>query len=274
LSASDHLELLYLDSELVAINKPAGLLVHPSRIDRHERRTAMHLLRDQLGCRVYPLHRLDKPTSGALLFARSKQAAARMGERFGRGEVVKTYLAVVRGHTDSEGSIDHPLREQADPMTDARACPDKGPQPAITSYRRLATVELPYPVPPHATGRYSLLAVQPQTGRKHQIRRHLKHIAHPVIGDTTHGKADHNRLFRERLDNRRLLLAATELRFPHPFSDRPCRIVAPLARDFAELLGRLGWLQAVPAPWLPNDGHDAVIRDYPAPGSRPGTTDS
>lgn len=247
---SDTLDIIFQDDLLVAVNKPAGLLVHPSLIDRRETRFAMKLLRNQLGRWVYPVHRLDKPTSGVLLFALNPETARSLGENFDRQQVRKTYLAVVRGYTEPEGRIDHPLREKHDKMTDRRARQDKEAQPAVTEYRRLAGVELPYAVDRYATSRYSLLAVHPKTGRKHQIRRHLKHIAHPVVGDTTHGKSLHNRLFRERLGSGRLLLAAVEMEFDHPRDGRPLRLVAPLDETFTNVLRQLGWEQAVPVSWL------------------------
>ena len=235
------MKILYRDEHLIAIDKPAGLLVHRSLIDRHETRFAVQLLRDQIGRRVYPVHRLDKPTSGVLLFALSEDAARRMGAIFDGDTVRKTYLAVVRGYTEERGHIDYPLREEPDRMTDALADADKPAQPAITDYRRLATLELPVSDGRHPTSRYSLLAVTPRTGRRHQIRRHLKHIFHPVIGDTTHGDGRHNRIFREHLHCRRLLLTALELRFPHPDSGTELHIRAPLDAEFARIAALFGW---------------------------------
>lgn len=235
------MQILFHDDCLVAVNKPAGLLVHRSAVDRGETRFAMQLVRDQIGRRVYPVHRLDRPTSGVLLFALDTDTARQVSGQFCAGAVGKTYLAVVRGYTDEAALIDYPLQEQQDRMTDARADPDKPAQPALTGYRRLATVELAYPVGRYAGARYSLLGVKPKTGRKHQIRRHLKHIFHPVVGDTTHGDGKHNRLFRDRLDCHRLLLAATRLELSHPQTGAALRIEAPLQGDFQNLIQRLGW---------------------------------
>ena len=235
------LRILYQDPHYVAIDKPAGLLVHRSAIDRHERRFAMQLVRDQIGRRVYPVHRLDKPTSGVLVLALDGEAARRVSLQFCSGAVAKSYLAVVRGYTAKAGLIDYALQERPDRMTDARAEPDKPAQPAVTGYRRLATVEMAHPVGRYASARYSLLEVKPQTGRKHQIRRHMKHIFHPVIGDTTHGDGKHNRLFRDRLDCHRLLLAATRLELNHPQTGERLRIDAPLQADFQDVMQRLGW---------------------------------
>ncbi|HDP88574.1 MAG TPA: tRNA pseudouridine(65) synthase TruC [Thioalkalivibrio sp.] len=234
-------DILFQDDWLVAIHKPAGLLVHRSLIDRRETRFALQLVRDRIGRRVYPVHRLDKPTSGALLFALDPETARRLTAAFTGGAVQKTYLAVVRGHTEEAGVVDYALREELDRMTDALADPGKAAQPAVTPWTRLATVELPHAVGRYPTARYSLLRLIPETGRKHQIRRHMKHIFHPVLGDTTHGHGRHNRFFRERLDSHRLLLAATGLTLTHPHTDAPLVIEAPLQADFRQVLDRLGW---------------------------------
>ncbi len=242
-AAPEALPVLFRDAGLIAIHKPAGLLVHRSVLDRHETRYALQILRDQIGRKVFPVHRLDKGTSGILLFALDPDLGRLLSGQFERGEVAKTYLAVVRGHPPEVGEIDHPLSRMADEhagiVTSAPA------QPALTRFRRLATVELPYRVDRYPSSRYALLELVPQTGRWHQLRRHLKHIAHPIIGDATHGKGRHNRLFQDVFGCRRLLLAATGMRFSHPVSGQPLYLAAPLAQDFADLLAQLGWSQAV-----------------------------
>jgi tRNA pseudouridine65 synthase len=224
------LNLLYRDPWLAAVDKPSGMLVHRSAIDRHETIFAMQTLRDMLGQRVYPLHRLDKPTSGVLLFALDRETARTMGERFGQRQVAKRYLGLVRGwpgdSPDQQGwqRIDHPLKEELDAYTDELADPDKPAQTAITRYRVRARCELPIANGRHPSSRYALVEAWPETGRKHQIRRHMKHIFHPLVGDTTYGDGRHNRIFRDHFDNRRLLLAATRLQFNHPHTNESVRI--------------------------------------------------
>ena len=235
------MQILYHDEHLIAVNKPTGLLVHRSAIDRHETRFALQLVRDRIGRRVYPLHRLDKPTSGVLLFALNEATARLMMPVFSGGGVDKHYLAVVRGYTADRETIDYPLKEQLDRMTDARADADKPAQAAITHLRRLATIELSQAVGRYHTARYSLVKLTPGTGRKHQLRRHMKHIFHPIIGDTSHGDGLHNRFFRDAFDCRRLLLAATQLSFVHPQSGQRISIEAPLDDTFTTILDRLGW---------------------------------
>lgn len=245
----EELDILYLDEHLVAVNKPAGLLVHRSPIDRRETRFALQLLRDQLGQRVYPIHRLDKPTSGVLLFGRSSDAARRVALDFVGRRVQKTYLAVLRGHCDLGGSIDYPLREEPE----QRSARTEGEviRAARTDFRRLASVELPFAVGRYPSSRYCLVEARPVSGRRRQLRRHFKHIFHPIVGDTTYGDGRHNRFFRQQFGCTRLLLAATELALAHPYSHRPLTIQAPLAADFAALLEALDWREALPPAWRP-----------------------
>lgn len=233
------LPILYRDPSLIAIDKPSGLLVHRSDIDRHETRFAVQLLRDQIGRRVQPVHRLDRGTSGVLLFAFDVEVTRHLSKQFENNEVCKTYLAVVRGWPPESGSIDHPLSLQDD--VHGSASKEKEAQAALTHFRRLATIELPFPVDRFPTSRYALVALTPQTGRRHQLRRHMKHIAHPIIGDATHGKGIHNRFFQHQFGCHRLLLACTELGFRHPISGDMMCIRAPLGDQFAAVLRRLGW---------------------------------
>jgi tRNA pseudouridine65 synthase len=239
------LNILYHDDHLVAINKPAGLLVHRSNVDRQETRFALQLLRDQIGQRVYPLHRLDKPTSGVLLFALDAESARRVGGQFERNEVQKQYLAVVRGWPPETGVIDHPLSRQFDDYG-RQSLVGSSPEAlaALTDYRRLACVELAEAVDRYPTARYALVALTPKSGRRHQLRRHMKHIAHPVIGDANWGKGVHNRFFQQRFACHRLLLACTRLDLQHPHDGRTLCIEAPLEESFAGVISALGWNRA------------------------------
>jgi tRNA pseudouridine65 synthase len=223
------LRVLHEDRSLVAVHKPAGHVVHRTRLCP-DAPVVLQQLRDQLNCFLYPIHRLDRGTCGVLLFARSSQAAASLAKLFRDGGAEKLYVALVRGWTDSGGEIDHPFREQ----------PGRDPKEARTHYRRLSVCELPIPVAPYATARYSLVAVRPRTGRMHQIRRHMKHLGHPVVGDTTHGRSEHNRMFRERFASHRLVLQALALSFPHPETGWKTTIVDALDPDFAKLFRKLG----------------------------------
>jgi tRNA pseudouridine65 synthase len=193
---------------------------------------------------VYPVHRLDKGTSGALAFALDREAAAALAADFAGREVAKTYLAVVRGWPEESGIIDHELAA----VRDEYALPkDHDAKPARTSYRRLATVELPVRVDRYPSSRYALVELHPETGRRHQLRRHLAHVSHPIIGDSTYGKGRHNRLFAELYGVRRMMLACTGLEFRHPSSGQLIGIHASPGEDFISLAARFGW-QLPPAP--------------------------
>lgn len=239
------LNLLYRDEHLAVIDKPAGLLVHRTILDRHETQFAVQMLRDQLGQPVHPVHRLDRGTSGILVFALNRNAARMLSNAFAGQQVGKTYLAVVRGWPHERGSIDHALKRQPDDAewVDPRA--ENLPQAALTHWRRLATVELPLANDRYPSSRYALLELTPETGRRHQIRRHLKHIAHPIIGDATYGKGAHNRAFAAHTGCARLLLHCAAMSFPHPVSGQPLHIAAPLSGAFATLLTTLGWQDAL-----------------------------
>lgn len=247
------LPVLYRDDHLVAIAKPSGLLVHRSALDPHATENAVQLLRAQLGRYVYPAHRLDRATSGVLLFALEPAVRQTLGAAFETRAVRKRYVAVVRGWPPAAGTIDHPLpriADDADPRTLAECA---APQSALTTWTRLATAELPVRVDRYPTSRYALVALEPLTGRRHQLRRHLKHVDHPLVGDTTYGQGRHNRLFRDRFDCRRLLLAAVELHLTHPVSGTPLSISAPLAPEFRRVVDALGWHDA-----MAESGHDAA----------------
>jgi len=232
-AARETLPILYRDARLVVVNKPSGLLVHRSPIDRHETRFALQILRDQLGQRVYPLHRIDKGTSGALAFALDPDAAREYAAAFAERRVAKTYVALVRGWPPEQGQVERALSAVEDERGKLQ---DAAPRPALTHYTRLATYELPVSVDRYPTSRYALVQLQPHTGRRHQLRRHMAGESHPIVGDSTYGKGRHNRLFRERFSVQRLLLACTRLEFSATADDAALVIPAPLAPEFAALL--------------------------------------
>jgi tRNA pseudouridine65 synthase len=219
------LSILHQDEDLLVVDKPSGLAVH--RGWAHDGEVVMSLARTLAGRRVFPVHRLDRGTSGVLVLALDAAAARRLSAAFAAGGMRKRYLALVRGITPDAGVIDHPIPRAPD-----------GPRvPAVTSYRRLATFE-----------RYSWLEVIPETGRLHQIRRHLKHISHPLIGDVRYGKGEHNRLFRGRFGLWRLVLHAAELSLQQPTTGRLMTLRSPLPADLAAPLGAMGLLPAAAAP--------------------------
>ncbi|NPA59843.1 MAG: tRNA pseudouridine(65) synthase TruC [Epsilonproteobacteria bacterium] len=226
------LDILYKDDFLVCINKPTALLVHKSMIDKNEIYFAMKILRDQIGQWVYPVHRLDKPTSGVLLFALDKKTARLLNEQFREHSIKKTYLCIVRGYTDTYGVINHPLKEKLDKIADKKATKDKEAQNAVSEYETLAHTELDYGIGLYDKTRYSLVKVMPKHGRKHQIRRHMKHISHHILGDTKYGRGEHNKSIRQRYECHRLLLHALSLEIQHPYTLEKLTFKAPLDEKF------------------------------------------
>jgi tRNA pseudouridine65 synthase len=215
------IEILYRDASLIAVNKPSGLAVH--RGWARDASYAMTEVRDLLGQWVYPVHRLDRSASGVLVFGLSPEMARALCEAFERHEVDKRYLALVRGAPAAELTIDHPLR------------PDNSdePQPALTHVRLLAQY-----------GRYAWVEARPLTGRLHQIRRHLKHVSCPLIGDVRYGKGEHNRFFREQYGLVRLALHAASLTVAHPSTGETIRFEAPLAPDLQSTIARLATISS------------------------------
>lgn len=238
------LDILYQDDALVVINKPSGLLVHRSDIDRHETRFALQLVRNQIGEHVYPVHRLDKPTSGVLAFARRSEYASAIVEQWRQRAVAKRYLAIVRGYMPEFTHLDKPMAPPVDKYAKHERI--KPEQSAITDFISLAQVELPVAIDKYPQSRYSLIEAIPHTGRKHQIRRHLKHLSHPIIGDARYGKGRHSRYFRDQLNAPRLLLHAWQLSLEHPITQESLTFTAPLDQVWQERIQDFGWADALP----------------------------
>ena len=218
------IELLFVDPHLVVVNKPSGLLVHRGWDDDDD--VAMFRVRDALGQHVHPVHRLDRGTSGALLFARTREVAAALAFAFEERRVEKRYVALVRGVAPDAGLIDHPIPKS-----------EGGPRvSAVTRFRRLAT---------SSVERCSLVDAFPETGRLHQVRRHLRHIDHPLVGDVNYGSGEINRMYRARYGLHRLVLHAHRLAFEHPVTGEALVVRAPLPPELASAFDRLG------LPWEP-----------------------
>lgn len=239
------IEIIYEDESLVAINKEAGLLVHRSWLDKGETRFAMQLTRDAVGCHVFPVHRLDRPTSGVLLFAKSSSVARSLTEAFTEHRVTKEYLAVVRGYIPAQGSVDYALSFKPDAIADKFADLDKPAQEAVTHWQSLAQIELPFAVSKkHDTSRYSLVRLTPKTGRKHQLRRHMRHLFHHIVGDTSHGDGRHNRFFRSQYGCERMLLHAQSLALNHPVTGEPLLLKAGLDEQWMRVLEAFDWVES------------------------------
>jgi len=235
------LNILFQNECYIAIDKPPGLLVHRSPLDASETVFALQLVRDQVGQSVYPCHRLDKPTSGVLLFALNQDALRHAQNQFAENRCKKIYHAVVRGWTKDSDLIDYDLRSEENPQKSWSA---------QTAYRTLAQSELPF-----ATGRYnstrlSLLELIPKTGRKHQLRRHMAHIRHPILGDTRHGDGPMNRFLRKQCDHQSLMLRATELHLSMPDSTTQLKIQTTTPTTFEAAAAKLGFiLKRAPADY-------------------------
>jgi tRNA pseudouridine65 synthase len=224
------LDILFRDEHLIAINKPHDLLVHRSSIAADAEVFALQLLRDQVGQKVYPVHRIDRKTGGVLLFAFSKPIEIEMQKQFADNLVSKKYLAILRGHTPDNGVIDYPLRKENGTL-----------QEAFTNYHTIKRAELDVPFGKHSTSRYSLVVAMPETGRMHQLRKHFAHIFHPIIGDRTHGCNKQNKLFTEKWEMNTMLLHASSLTFNHPVSNETIDIEAPLQPEFIRMMKLMGW---------------------------------
>jgi tRNA pseudouridine65 synthase len=220
------IEVIYQDSDIVAINKPSGLLVHKSPIDKAEKFFALQATRDAIGQKVFPIHRLDKPTSGVLLFALNSEVAKIMADKFLNHEIQKHYLAFVRGYTPEHLEIDYPLKRLLDKIADKDKSTHFELQDARSSLTTIGQAELDIPNGRFETSRYSLVRLSPSTGRKHQLRRHMAHIRHPIIGDTNHGDGKQNKLARQHLSLNRLALHAESIEFNHPVSGNVISISA------------------------------------------------
>ncbi len=220
------IDVLFCDAHLAIVNKPAGLMAHASPMARGEEDFLLDRLREQFARPVFLIHRLDRATSGCLLLAFDRDTASALGKIFMSRDVAKDYLAICRGWPEAEFTLDYSL--------------DGGPgkpekKPAITRFTRLATAEIDTPSEHHETSRYALMRCSPQTGRYRQIRRHLKHLSHHLIGDSSHGDGRHNRNFR-MLGVHRMLLHAARLAFVHPLRAEPLQVSAPLDREFRRAL--------------------------------------
>ena len=223
------MNFIYRDEHFVAINKPNGLLVHRSYIASDASEFALQLVRDALGQYVYPVHRLDRKTSGVLIFGLSSEIARKIQESMESGAAQKRYLAIVRGFFPDELQLNHPLINEADKS-----------QEAETYFKNIKRTELDIPLGKHATSRYSLIEAFPRTGRMHQIRRHLDHLRHPIIGDRPWGCNKQNKLFLDKWEMNTMMLHAVSMKIPHPISGELIEINAELPTEFQRMLDLLG----------------------------------
>lgn len=224
------LPVIFEDEYLVAINKPHNLLVHRTKIAEEKTHFAVQILKKQLGFWVSPCHRIDRKTSGVLLFAKTKEAHAAMSQKFSKNEISKKYFTLVRGFVPDSGHCDRPLENEKGKL-----------QEALTHFKCIQQIELPIAVSRYPTSRYSLVEVCPQTGRTHQIRIHFAQMRHYIIGDKTHGECKQNKMFETKFGLDTMLLHAAEISFLHPVYNQNVVIKATINQSFATILNEIGF---------------------------------
>lgn len=230
--------VLFEDDQLIAVAKPSGMFVHRSDADRSATEFVLQKVRDQLNHFVYPVHRLDRPTSGVLLFAKNPEAAALLAAMFAERRIHKTYQALVRGYTEDHGCVNRPLVSSKG-LGKPSGHPSTQPQDAETEYSSRERFEIPFAFGQHPTTRCSLIEARPKTGRYHQIRRHMAGISHPIIGDAEHGDTRLNRQFQQHLQVTRLMLAAVRVEFTHPVTQQPVDVHCPPCESFSVVISGL-----------------------------------
>lgn len=238
LSQLVQLPVVYEDDCLIVIHKPTGMFVHRSAEDRSETNFVLQIVRDMVGGFVFPVHRLDRATSGILLLAKSREVAALLSQMFANRLVSKTYEALVRGHCGERGVIEVPMIS-ARGRDKPKGHPFREPQEAVTTFERQERYDIPMMSDRYPTTRCSLISAQPLTGRYHQIRRHCNYISHPIIGDSSHGDSRQNRFYTANFNCQRMMLAAVKVRLQHPVADETLEIVCPPNESFTAVLNHL-----------------------------------
>ncbi|MEL0624368.1 pseudouridine synthase [Marinomonas arenicola] len=234
------LEILFEDEYLVVVNKPSGLLVHRTELDKAEEDVVVQRLRDQTGRWVFPVHRLDRGTSGVLVMAFSPQTARYLSEQFANAATAKTYHCLVRGFCPDQGVIDYPLAKLNEQKGMSRFKIEGTEKEAQTEFVCVQHYQLPVPVSRYDAMRLSWVEVSPKQGRKHQIRRHFKHQFHPLVGDTCYGCRHINKVVRTLWpDEQRLMLHASSLTFFHPHTHKSMTFNAPLDDQLNAVLAKL-----------------------------------
>lgn len=222
--SEDPFEILYEDEEIIAIHKPYGYFVHRTALNNKAKEIALYKLRDQIGKKVYPVHRLDRKTCGVLVYALNTEMLRKINELFMQGEVAKEYMAIVRGYTQQEFTIDYPLINDRGRLQDA-----------VTLVQTIQQTEIPIPHGKHQTSRYSLVRLLPETGRMHQLRKHMSHVFHPILGDRPHGCNKQNRLLLEKFELKEMMLLARSLSFSIPGTNKHITISADFSPEFKRI---------------------------------------
>ena len=258
------MKVLFEDEHLLVVDKPAGLMMHPSWLDRHETDFAQARAEAHAGQKLHTLHRLDRPTSGVLLFGKHPEVARNLLAAFEQRHVYKYYLCIARGWTADSGVIDKALKEELDPIADRYARKDKPPQEAITCFKTIGQTSLPIPVGPYDNARYSLVLVRPVTGRQHQIRKHFRKTYHHLIGDTRYGDGRHNHMVATQFDWRQLALRCVATDVNHPITGQAMAFRSGLTAEWQQLFERWQWqghselLNILPTEYLQETLHPTL----------------
>jgi len=228
----EKIEIIYEDDYIIIVNKPNGILIHRSYYARNIKdHILLDMLLEQLGYSTYPVHRLDRKTSGAIVLCKNKDHVSQFQEALTSDNSVKTYYGVVRGFISEKGIIDSPVKHPE----------NKTYKKAETHFNSCAQITLDVPVHPYPTSRYSLVRLIPKTGRIHQLRIHLNKVSHPLVGDYKYGDRFHNRMFEQELGANNLFLHAYSIEFKHPYLKKMIKINANFPMSWIAIANQFEW---------------------------------
>ncbi|MCH3882215.1 pseudouridine synthase [Tenacibaculum aquimarinum] len=227
------LEIIFEDEYIICVNKPNNVLVHHARHSRNvaDEESLLQLLDAQVGGKFYPIHRLDRKTSGIILLAKETKYVSKFQELFTDNLIDKTYFGIVRGHAPETKIIDSPVKGRD----------GKVHKEAETHLTTIEKIVLDIPVKPYDSSRYSLVELKPKTGRMHQLRVHANKISHPLIGDPKYGDKNHNVMFEENFSCKNMFLHAGTLEFKHPFLEEKLFLKATFSKDWITLFKVFNW---------------------------------
>lgn len=228
-----NLEIIFEDAYLLCVNKPNNVLVHHAHHSRNvaDEDSLLQLIEKELKIKVFPIHRLDRKTSGIIMLAKETMYVSKFQELFTNNEIQKTYFGVVRGYSPDSKTIDSPVKGR-----DANVHKE-----ALTHLKTLDKITLNIPVKPYDSSRYSLVELAPKTGRMHQLRVHSNKVSHPLIGDSKYGDKNHNVMYTAHFNWSNLFLHAHSLKFTHPHSQEELHLIADFPNDWKQLFEKFEW---------------------------------
>ncbi|WP_299104587.1 pseudouridine synthase [uncultured Tenacibaculum sp.] len=228
-----NLEIIYEDDFIIGVSKPNNMLVHHSDYSKNvsEEASLIQLLYSQIGHKLYPLHRLDRKTSGIILLSKAPEFVAEFQQLFYNSKIEKIYYGLVRGYSPQELLINTPVKGR-----DSNVYKD-----AETHLETKESIEINIPVTPYNTARYSIVKLTPKTGRLHQLRIHMNKISFPLIGDPKYGDNNHNHMFKEKFDCNNLFLHAYSLEFTHPYTNKQVILKTPFPNHWIKIKEAFKW---------------------------------